>query len=61
MELIMIETHIYFAHENHEFSAYRLVYFVGSVLTGFSFCVTFIFFSEMDVEEGMGIRDMTSN
>ena len=46
-----IETTINFAHEDHVFSAYRLVYLMGFVLSAISFLVTFCCFKEVDVEE----------
>jgi hypothetical protein len=46
-----IDATIFIAHEKYVFSAYRLIFFGGSVLSFIGFLLIFFFFHEIDVEE----------
>ncbi len=47
-------TTIIVAHNAYVFSAYRMIFFIGFLLTLVSFFVIFFFYREIDVEEDHG-------
>lgn len=50
------------ANEDYKFSAYRLIFFAGFILTFSSFLIVLFFYKEIDIEEAIGIsrQDSTS-
>lgn len=49
-----LDTTIYFAHGTHVFSAYRMVFFFGFVLSFIGFLLIFFLYKEIDIEEDTG-------
>jgi len=46
-----VDTTIQTAHADYTFSSYRLIFFVGFILTFIGFLLIFFFFNDVDIEE----------
>ena len=49
--LMYVETTIYFAHEKYVFSAYRMIFLVGFIISFIGFLTICFCFKDVDVEE----------